>query len=139
MPDAVVKVADVQQHRTRSGNTRFVLVDDQGREFSTFREGIAARLDGLKGRPARIEYHEEQRGNFTNVYLDRVEPLPAAEDEQGENASETAWRMALEAAPYLLGGDAIERETPAEELYETLKPFQELVEDDLERSGDGDD
>lgn len=134
MPDAVVEVADVQQHRTRSGNTRFVLVDDRGREFSTFREEVAARLDGLKGRRARIEYHEERRGNFTNVYLDRVELLPAADDTAEEDASEAAWRMALEAAPYLLGGDAVERETPAEELYEKLKPFQELVEDDLDQT-----
>lgn len=140
MPEAVVEVKDVKQVQTRSGNTRFVLVDDRGREFTTFREEIAARLEGLEGRRARIEYHEERRGNFTNVYLDRVEPLAAAgRDEDGEDRSEAAWRMAIEAAPYLLRGDAVEEETPADELFEKLKPFQELVADDLEQEEDAED
>ena len=74
MPEAVVEVRDVKQVQTRSGNTRFVLVDDEGREFTTFREEIAAKLGGLKGRRAQIEFHEQQRNGFTNMYLDRVEP-----------------------------------------------------------------
>jgi len=139
MPETVVDVRDVKQVPTRSGNTRFVLVDDKGREFTTFREEIASGLDELKGRRARIEYHEERRGSFTNVYLDRVEALPAAdEDEAATYAAEEAWRMAIEAAPYLLSKDAVEKETPPDELFEKLKPFQELVEDDLERA-DGQD
>lgn len=63
-------VQDVKRIPTRSGNTRFVLVDNQGREFTTFREDVAVRLHGLEGKRARIQYHEEHRGNFTNVYLD---------------------------------------------------------------------
>lgn len=47
--------------------------------------------------------------------------------------------MAIEAAPYLLGGDAAEQETPADELFEKLKPFQELVADDLEQEEEQDD
>jgi hypothetical protein len=136
MPEAVVEVRDVKQVQTRSGNTRFVLVDDEGREFTTFREEIAARLHGLEGSRARIQYHEEQRGNFTNVYLDRVEPLPAESEENGEYAAEEAWRMAIEAAPYLLSRDEVEHETPADELFERLKPFQRLVKEDLEHADD---
>jgi hypothetical protein len=140
VPEAVVDVRAVKEVPTRSGNTRFVLVDDEGREFTTFREDIASRLGGLEGKRARISYHEEQRGKFTNVYLDRVEPLPEAEDgEPGDYAAEEAWRMAIEAAPYLLSKDAEEKEIPADKLFEKLKPFQRLVEDDLEHTGsDGD-
>jgi hypothetical protein len=137
VPEAVVDVRDVKHVPTRSGATRYVLVDDQGREFTTFREDIASGLDGLEGKRARIAYHEEQRGRFTNVYLDRVEPLPDEDDaESGDGAAEEAWRMAIEAAPYLLSGDAMEKETPADELFEKLKPFQRLVEDDLEHADD---
>lgn len=139
MPEAVVDVRDVKEVRTRSGNTRFVLVDGEGREFTTFREDVAAGLRGLEGRRARIRYHEEQRGSFTNVYLDRVEPLPVGEEKEADDsAAEEAWGMAIEAAPYLLSGDAVDKATPADELFEKLKPFQELVEDDLERSRDED-
>ncbi len=137
MPEAVVDVQDVTQVRTRSGNTRFVLVDSRGREFTTFREEIAARLDGLKGKRARIEYHEEQRGSFTNVYLDDVEPLPETEEHE-EWASEAAWKMAIDAAPYLLSSEAVEEEIPAGKLYKKLKPFKELVEDDLRRDDEAD-
>ena len=137
MPEAVVDVRAVKEVPTRSGNTRFVLIDDEGREFTTFREDIASRLEGLEGKRARIQYHEEQRGKFTNVYLDRVEPLPAeADGEPGDYAAEEAWRMAIEAAPYLLSKDAEENEIPADELFEKLKPFQRLVEDDLEHTDD---
>ena len=83
MPEEVVTVQDV-------------LVDDRGREFSTFREQLAAHLAPLAGHRARIEYHEEQRGGFTNVYLDRVEPLP---DQEAPEARDAAWQMAIEAAP----------------------------------------
>src|SRR4051795_10853794 len=78
MPDAEVRVAEVKAFKTRSGNTRFVLVDDQGKEYSTFKESIAARLPGLEGRRARITFHEQQRDGFTNVYLDAVEALEEA-------------------------------------------------------------
>ncbi|MFL5952351.1 MAG: hypothetical protein ACJ74M_12170 [Gaiellaceae bacterium] len=134
MPEADVRVADVKAFKTRSGNTRFVLVDDQGNEYSTFKEAIAAKLPGIEGRRARIKYHEQDRDGFTNVYLDAVEPL---EPERGEHAAtdadEVAWRTTVEAAPYLLGGDAVEREVPPDELFEKLQPFKQLVAEDIEK------
>ena len=137
VPETEVRVSDVKAFKTRSGNTRFVLVDDQGNEYSTFKEPIAAKLPGLEGRRARIKYHEQEREGFTNVYLDAVEPLE--EERTGDGASdadEVAWRTTVEAAPYLLGGDAVEREIPPEELFEKLQPFKELVAEDIEKDGE---
>jgi hypothetical protein len=104
MPENEVQVKDVKAFRTKSGNTRFVLVDDQGTEYSTFREQIAAKLQGLEGRRARIKYHEQERDGFTNVYLDAVEPLgEASTEEEGAAAvDEVAWKTTMEAAPYRL-------------------------------------
>lgn len=135
MPETEVRVSDVKAFKTRSGNTRFVLVDDEGNEYSTFKEPIAAKLPGLEGRRARIKYHEQERDGYTNVYLDSVEPLEDAPDAAGgaSDADEVAWRTTVEAAPYLLGGDAVEREIPPEELFEKLQPFKELVADDIEK------
>jgi len=134
MPDAEVRVSEVKAFKTRSGNTRFVLVDDQGNEYSTFKEPIAAKLPGLEGRRARISFHEQQRDGFTNVYLDAVEPLEDTPAPGGAaDADEVAWRTTIDAAPYLLGGDAVEREIPPEELFEKLQPFKELVADDIEK------
>lgn len=135
MPEAEVHVARVDAHKTQSGNTRFVLVDGAGREYTTFKEPIARQAVAAEGRRARISFHEQQRGTFTNVYLDAVEVLPdeaeSADDE--EHANEVAWRTAIDAAPYILGGDAVEREVPAEEFFEKMKPLKDLVADDIKR------
>jgi hypothetical protein len=138
MPEAEVRVSEVKAFKTKSGNTRFVLVDDQGKEYSTFKEQIAAKLPGLEGKRARITYHEQQRDGFTNVYLDAVEPLEAPAAGGAGDADEVAWKTTIEAAPYLLGSDAVERELPPDELFAKLQPFKELVAEDIESSnGDG--
>jgi hypothetical protein len=130
MPEAEVRVNEVKAFKTRSGNTRFVLVDDAGKEYSTFKEAIAAKLPGLEGRRARITFHEQQRDGFTNVYLDAVEPLEQEEPPDAE-VDEAAWRTAMEAAPYLLSPEA--RDVPPRELFEKLQPFKELVAEDIEK------
>jgi hypothetical protein len=137
MPEEDVLVSDVKALQTRGGNTRFVLVDDQRREFSTFKEDVARGLPELKGHRARIRYHEVQRGEYTNVYLDAAEPLEEPErGGAGSDPDEVAWRTAVDAAPYLLSESEVEREIPPEELFERLKPFKELVAEDIERGPD---
>ena len=118
MGEAVVTVAEVKALKTQSGNTRFVLRDDEGREFTTFREQIARDALAAEGRRARITFHDQQRGNFTNVYLDGVEPLEdASESDSAEAVEEVAWKTAVDAVPWLIGGEP-EEAVPADELYE---------------------
>ena len=126
-----VTVAKVDAHKTRNGNTRYVLHDENGNEYTTFKENIARQALAAEGRRARIEYHEQQRDSFTNVYLDGVELL---DDDAPEvsHADEVAWSTAVEAAPLLVGDDRVD----AEELYDRLKPFKDLVADDIERGGE---
>ena len=137
MPEAVVTVKEVKAFKTQSGNTRFVLVGDEGREYSTFREEIARNAVAAEGHRARIEFHEEQRGRFTNVYLDSVEVLDddreADDAERREPIEEAAWKSAIDAAPWLLGGEP-EEPVPPDELFERLQPFKERVAEDI-RSG----
>ena len=144
MPDVLVTVAEVKALKTQSGNTRFVLRDGEGREYTTFREQIARDAVAAEGRKARITFHEQQRGNFTNVYLDAVEPLDEPAEEEGDGPSEAveevAWKTAVDAAPWLLGGEP-EEAVPPEELFERLQPFKERVADDIrgEPSDDSED
>jgi hypothetical protein len=132
MAEAVVDVAEVKAFQTKSGNVRYVLRDAEGNEYTTFREEIARSAVAAEGKRARIEFHEQQRGEFTNVYLDRVEAQDEEEDAHASPADEVAWKTAIDAAPYLLPGDAVEREMPADELFEKLQPFKELVADDIQ-------
>jgi hypothetical protein len=140
---ADVKIVSVEETQTRSGHTRFVIKDDGGGEYTTFRPQIGAAAKAVEGRAARIEYHEAQRNGFTNVYLDRVEPIAGggegdAIEGEGAEPEEVGWQAATEAAPWLVGSDKPKEAVGPEELFERLKPFKDLVADDI-RDGDPDD
>ncbi len=143
MPEEEVLVRDVQAKQTQSGNTRYVLVDEQGREFTTFKEQIAKDALAAEGKRARIRWHEQERNGFTNVYLDGVEPLAGEEEgaahAEGDPVDEVAWNATIEAAPWLLGTSAPKTPVPPEEVFEKLQPFKELVADDIRREGADDD
>ena len=135
--EAVTTIDDVRKVETRGGNVRYVVRDADGNEYTTFREAIGDKASGLEGRRVRIEFHEEQRGRFTNVYLDKVEPAPANADEAEQpdtDPEEAAWRTAVDAAPWLVGESDPRAKTSPEELYETLKPFKDKVAEDIKES-----
>jgi hypothetical protein len=140
--NAEVVVEKVEQSQTRNGNTRYVVRDDQGREYSTFRPQIGREAEKYEGRRARIEFHEEERNGFTNVYLDKIEAAPEEQPKSGgsdTDPDESAWNTAIEAAPWVLGSSEPEREIPPEELYEKLEPFKRLVAEDIRHGSDDDD
>jgi len=136
--DAEVQVRDVKRLETRSGNTRWVLTDDAGTEYTTFRPQIGEEAERHMGRRARIAFHEEERRGFRNVYLDRIEPAPEgspAGADEADEADEVAWGTAVEAAPWLLGTTEPGEEVPPDELYDKLEPFKRRVAEDI-REGD---
>ena len=68
MAEAVVTLEEARTFETRGGNVRYVARDSEGKEYTTFREAIGQQAEQLQGRRVRIEYHEEERGRYTNVY-----------------------------------------------------------------------
>jgi hypothetical protein len=137
--EKVVTIADVRTFETRGGSVRYVVRDGDGDEYTTFRERIGESARALEGRRVRIEYHEEERGQYTNVYLDKVEPAPEPEGGAGArdtDASEAAWRTAVDAAPWLVGESEPHEEVPPDELYDKLKPFKERVARDIEEDAE---
>jgi hypothetical protein len=135
--EKTVDVESVRTFDTRSGSTRYVVRDTDGNEYTTFREHIGNAALGLEGKRAQIEYHEEQRGNFNNVYLDKIEAAPADPAGDQTDPEEAAWRTAVDAAPWLVGESEPHEEVPPEELFDKLKPFKEKVAEDI-RDDDGD-
>ena len=134
--DAEVLVGDVQRVETRSGKTRWVLTDDAGKEYTTFRPRIGEEAERFSGRRARISFHEEERNGFQNVYLDAIAEAEGGDREAGPgDADEVAWGTAVEAAPWLLGTSEPKKAIPPDELYEKLEPFKERVARDI-RQGD---
>jgi hypothetical protein len=139
MMEADVLVEKVEEVETRSGKIRYVVRDEHGREYTTFRPGIGREAARFEGRRARIEFHEQERNGFQNVYLDAIAPATGeAEPGSSTEPDEAAWRTAVEAAPWVLGSREPQGEVPPEELYEKLEPFKRLVAEDI-RSGDEDD
>lgn len=128
---ATIKVQDVSKRETRAGNTRYVVTGDDGTEYTTFRPQIGEQAEGFTGKRARIEFHEEQRGNFKNVYLDKIaladdEPANDNRAVAAVDADEAAWHTAAEVAPLLVGKHA-----DPDELFDALKPFKDRVADDI--------
>jgi len=137
-----VHVRGVRRVETRSGSTRFVLEDSEGNEYTTFREAIGEEAERYPGAKALITYHEEQRGSYRNVYLDAIAPIEREDGDpsdpaEAHEADEVGWRTAIEASPWLLGSSEPDREVPPEEFFEKLKPFKELVSEDIKEGGEG--
>jgi hypothetical protein len=123
----------VRTFETRGGNVRYVARDSEGNEYTTFREQIGDKARQLEGKRARIKFHEEQRGEYKNVYLDNVEPAGPESKERPDrdtDPEEAAWRTAVDAAPWLVGSEP-DHELPPEQLYEKLKPFKDRVAEDI--------
>src|SRR5215207_5183865 len=137
--DAEVVIASVKTNETRNGNTRWTVTDDSGTEYTTFRPPIGQAAEQAEGSRARISFHEEERNGFRNVYLDKVEAAPApaapASSQSSSDADESAWRTAVDAAPYLLSEEEAAGEISPEEAFEKLKPFKDLVSEDIRTSG----
>jgi hypothetical protein len=130
--DVEALIRSVEEVETRSGKIRYVVRDDEGREFTTFRPAIGREAAKFEGRHAKITYHEEERNGFQNVYLDAIVPAPEPAGRSGNtDPDEVAWNTAVEAAPWMLGSREPEEEIPPEELYEKLEPFKRLVAEDI--------
>ena len=138
--EADVRVEKVDEFETRSGTTRYVVRDDQGREYTTFRPTIGREAMKFEGRRAHIEFHEQERNGFQNVYLDGISALPEDTEHGGTDTDpdEAAWRTAVEAAPWVLGSSEPDHEMKPEELYEKLEPFKRLVAEDIRKPEDDD-
>jgi hypothetical protein len=130
--DREIVVSDVRTFQTKGGNTRYVVSSADGDEYTTFREAIGEAALRAKGARARIAYHEQQRGQYTNVYLDEIEPISAAEEESEDtDPEEASWRTAVDAAPWLVGSAEPQERVPPDELFEKLKPFKDRVAEDI--------
>jgi hypothetical protein len=138
--EAEVLIQKVEPVETRTGKTMYVVRDADGNEYTTFRPAIGQEAARYEGRRARIEYHEQERHGFRNVYLDAVAPAPddGRAPDESTDPDEVAWRTAVEAAPWVLGTNEPDHEVPPEELYEKLEPFKRLVADDIRHGPDDD-
>lgn len=136
--EAEVSVERVEVKETRGGNRRFVLRDGDGKEYTTFRPQIGETAAKYEGRRARITFHEEERRDFTNVYLDAIAAVEEPVDEHSgdHDAEVAAWQTAVEAAPWLSGQSEPERAVDPDELFDRLKPFQERVAADIRDKSD---
>ena len=141
--ESETRIESVQKSETRNGNKRWVVRDADGREYTTFRPTIGEAAERAEGKRATLEYHEQERNGFQNVYLDAVKPA-AEEPETAQlhsddsDPDEVAWNTAVEAAPWLLGSKEPEQELEPDELYEKLEPFKRRVAEDIRHGGEDD-
>ena len=137
------RIESVQKSETRNGNKRWVVKDSDDREYTTFRPTIGEAAERAEGKRATLEYHEQERNGFQNVYLDAVKPAAEPEPEraaagQDSDPEEVAWNTAVEAAPWLLGSKEPKEQLAPDELYEKLEPFKRRVAEDIRHGGEDD-
>jgi hypothetical protein len=147
--EAEVDIRSVEEKQTRSGNTRYVVRDADGKEYTTFRPAIGRAAQGFEGRRAHITWHEEERNGFQNVYLDAIAETASPAGAPGEGAAggggdghdpdEVAWSTAVEAAPWLLGSREPQEAVEPEDFFERLEPFKRLVAEDIREGSSGPD
>jgi hypothetical protein len=131
------QIESVQKSETRNGNTRWVVRDADGREYTTFRPQIGEQAERFEGKRATLEYHEQERNGFQNVYLDAVRGAPEPAAASGDSdPDEVAWSTAVEAAPWLLGSSEPKEELEPDELYDKLEPFKRRVAEDIREGGE---
>ena len=104
--DADVQIDAVEAVKTKNGDTRYVVRDADGQEYSTFRPAIGKAAAGFEGKRAHIQVHEEERNGFQNVYLDAISAAEESAPEAAPDPDEVAWNTAVEAAPWVLGAAA---------------------------------
>ena len=141
--ESETRIESVQKSETRNGNKRWVVRDADGREYTTFRPTIGEAAERAEGKRATLEYHEQERNGFQNVYLDAVKPAADEPDKaqapgDDSDPDEVAWNTAVEAAPWLLGSKEPEQELEPDELYEKLEPFKRRVAEDIRHGGEDD-
>jgi hypothetical protein len=133
-----VQVRQVEEIAARSGTTRYVLRDEEGNEYTTFRPQIGQEAQRYEGKRAVLTFHEEERRGFRNIYLDGITaargPSPTEHADERERLDEAAWSTALDAAPWIVGTREPTEPVPADELYERLHPFKELVAEDIRQA-----
>jgi hypothetical protein len=90
VPEEEVRIAEIKAFNTKNGHTRYVLVDDRGKEYSTFKEQIAAKLPGLEGKKVRITYEAADREISPRDLFAKLQPfkkLVAEDIEQNGDGS----------------------------------------------------
>lgn len=77
MAGKIGKVVTIQQVFAKNERGWFDIKDADDVRYSTKIEDIATAAKALKGQKAKITFREEQKGQYTNRYLDKVEPSAA--------------------------------------------------------------
>ena len=112
--EADVRIDKVDAVQTRGGNTRYVIRDDQGREYTTFRPDHRDARQRNSRAGARTSSFTRTSATVSRTSISTGSPR-AAESSAPLTATdpdESAWSTAVEAAPWVLGSREPEREVP---------------------------
>jgi len=76
---ATIQVQSVKSELVGKEKKRTIwkLTDGNGKVYSTFKAELGNSAIGFEGGPAKIEFTEEQKGEWTNRYLESIAAAPA--------------------------------------------------------------
>lgn len=115
--------------------TMWTVRDGNGTEYTTFIAGRGNAALQYEGRSARIEWTEKQNGQYTNRYLEKIEPAQEQDvvqqaepvdwdNKERRNFRSRAWAQAISAFP------SKEGETPRD-YFIRVKPMAQAIFQDV--------
>lgn len=89
---SIVKIREV---KGPNGNGWFSVIDGNDVEYTTKKKDLAEKAQSLVGQTAEIEFTLKENGQYTNRYLDKIQPAAAPAPSGGGGPSrEDVGRMA---------------------------------------------
>lgn len=77
---SVVKIRDV---KGPNQNGWFSVIDGNDVEYTTKKQDLADKAKSLVGKNAEIEFSLKENGQYTNRYLDKIQPAASAPESSG--------------------------------------------------------
>lgn len=112
----VVNVIDSIEEKSTSRGPVWEATLADGTKVSTFDEDIAGQLEEFEGQAARLEIETTTKGQYTNHYVNGVEPAPAG----AAKTAKKAGRGKTQAAGKSSSGRSSDRTSPPDPTGERI-------------------
>lgn len=88
---SIVKIREV---KGPNGNGWYSVIDGNDVEYTTKKKDLADKAKSLEGKNAEIEFSLKENGQYTNRYLDKIQPAAAPPQQSAGPDSTAVARMA---------------------------------------------
>ena len=144
MAEQVVTIKAVFENTGSSSKgpwTRYDIKDAGGNKYQTFSDALGQKAHELKGKSAKVTYHEEERGGYVNKVVDGIEAAGSetaqaapSQDEFRRSKEEMRRTEAVKAAATLIASPGWEGQVDVYALAELAEAVAKVMAGELQVS-----